>query len=69
MADGHTFERATHDSGIRNADQGVGSTRNWVNREPPKVPRAAPLKRKIDPAEEVMSANPNLSPPIHFDHG
>jgi hypothetical protein len=64
MADGHTFNHlATGTEHVAHAHQ------SWINREPPKVAHVAPHKRRIDPAEEAMSHNPNISPPIVFRRG
>ncbi len=56
MAEKPTFDDRSHDSGIRNAEHGTGSDAHEIEQ---------PHERHIDPAEEVMSTNPNLSPPIH----
>jgi len=37
----------------------------WPVRRPPGPVSAR--RPRVDPAEEAMSHNPNLSPPIHFD--
>jgi hypothetical protein len=56
MAEKPGIDDATHDSGIRNADHAQGSDAHVL---PPEG------QRHIDPAQEVMERNPNLSPPIH----
>ena len=60
------FNERTHDSGKRNANanDGQGSDQHELPRpateEVPEVERHP----HVDPAEEAMGHNPNLSPPI-----
>jgi hypothetical protein len=45
----------------------VGNTHpnvSWLSRRPPGP--VSGRRPRVDPAEEAMSRNPNLSPPIHF---
>jgi hypothetical protein len=44
-----------NDNGNRTAKRGAGSDTHAIE----------PEHHYVDPAEEAMSSNPNLSPPIH----
>ncbi len=62
-ADGNGIPRRGPHS---NPPSGSGHHANsWLDRRAPGPVSAR--RPRIDPAEEAMSHNPNLSPPIHFD--
>jgi hypothetical protein len=54
MAEKRTFDERTHDTVIREGEH--DSDTHKTNE---------PRERYVDPAEEVMNSNPNISPPIH----
>lgn len=56
MTEKHIVEDRSHDSGVRNADHRTGSDTHEIE---------TPRGHYVDPAEEAMNSNPNISPPIH----
>lgn len=62
-------DERTHDSGNRNADTGHGSNRHELPKPPANDDAREPKRPYVDPAEEAMSHNPNLSPPLVLHSG
>lgn len=67
------IDDATHGRGQRNWQRGQGSDQGEIDRNAQPADRSAGPsngeragKHYIDPAEEAMNWNPNLSPPIRW---
>jgi hypothetical protein len=59
MSDQRRGDEANHASGQQNAEHGKEGVSNGA------VISGEARKRYVDPAEDAMSRNHNLSPPIH----